>query len=1327
MKRTFLIPLFCLGIVSLLIIGRRNDLEKTDDTEYFDHPEEFAKYEQLIRTRANKEEPNYAYNHKIKELLKIRPAHHDARFRSSYNFKERGPANVPGRTRAVLALPSDSIQKTWLAATVGGGIWKTDDAGISWSNTTADLPNLSTTSLTYSASNPNIIYAGTGEYFAGRIGINGSGIYKSINQGETWMVLASTMEDPRFGNINRIIADPRSSDTLMAAVSSGLGNADGDNRSHGIFKSVDGGKNWVQTYESDNSIDQIKYDPKNPEIVYGSRRHMSMIKSTDGGNTWKELAFKYETFGRMEFDISPVNTDWIYASSESPNGGQQSSLLCSRDAGMTWGLVRRIRNRYNPFTFNYLGRQGYYDNTIMCHPFDHRKVYFGGVDLWTAEVKNERGINLVVDNTEVFSFLRLVNLDGRFNYGSIGQGNVVDSLIPRIEIRFGPGQSQKAHRFVVNGLGARVPPEGYFYQNYSKVPFEVWDIDKNRQLMVSFRDQQENGIFDLIQLNTHSLETSEHSREYLYIHDIDYSDSPNKKIARTGGRNKGHEHKLFWRIWPVLEYGQEWSTDLPKTELRIRPIIGPDVDAKITSIADAYARNGGPNRFRQQDKQVLPVGIHPDHHSLNAFNGDSVSGEFQIINSNDGGVYVSNLSTNPGTQEGDWSFVGSGLRSSQFYDADKRPGVMEFIGGMQDNGTWKSPSAEDPNGITMYNRMLGGDGFEVAWNKNNPSLILGTIQFNRIRRTVDGGKTWRFSESQIESGRNGPFYSKLDISSSDPNTVFGVGKSGVWKSIDFGNNWTLNKINSNFWADGYGIHSAYDIEVSDADGSIVWAGGGMSDRDKMFISTDGGATFDTTGFYHGETLGPISGIASHPTDRNTAYLFFSFAQGPKVLRTTDLGKTWEDISGFEGRATSDRGFPDVAVRSLYVFENDPDKIWVGTEIGLLETITGGREWHYVNSNLPSTAIFNIKKVDDVLVFATHGRGIWTFEEEKDLPKIKRSYTAINGKAIIDINIPRSYDSLFLHDIDHGRLRTLQHVDSGALQFSMDFHVDTTLNLQLVAYTNGILYSSNVSRLSHRYTDPVIMSKVDDLSNEKDYYQTGINIEPSNNFSNLAAHSSHPLINGSGLQEIYLRAPIIVDDDSAVVSFDEILLTGSEGSLVGSKMHIQGSKNGYEWKDLVKPYTSVARSEWSFARNSREEGTEELFIERSFNIYPTFSHGDTIFLKWCLSSGLATNQWGWVMDNLTIQNSFILSSKVPEDTKTYIFPSPASHFLRINLATAERRDVYELRLIDAMGRVNFNKVVIPFDLIKVSTVPRGFYLAQLLDGKKLIHSQRILLE
>ena len=103
---------------------------------------------------------------------------------------------------------------------------------------------------------------------------------------------------------------------------------------------------------------------------------------------------------------------------------------------------------------------------------------------------------------------------------------------------------KKAHRFTVpstggsNGDGgAGIPESDYTYQDYIDVPFEVWDIENNRQLMVSFRDQEDNGVFDLNPRDDASDPNLLKAREYLYIHDIDYdAAAPNAEVTdQTGG------------------------------------------------------------------------------------------------------------------------------------------------------------------------------------------------------------------------------------------------------------------------------------------------------------------------------------------------------------------------------------------------------------------------------------------------------------------------------------------------------------------------------------------------------------------------------------------------------------------------------------------------------------------------------------------------------------------------------------------------------------------------------------------------------------------------
>ncbi len=137
-----------------------------------------------------------------------------------------------------------------------------------------------------------------------------------------------------------------------------------------------------------------------------------------------------------------------------------------------------------------------------------------------------------------------------------------------VEIRFGSGKTQKAHRFLVpENATVGVLDASYAYQDYVTVPFEVWDITNNRQLMISFRDQGRDGLFNLISQNTESSIATQQSREYLYINNVTYNAaSPNASIATNGG----HVFKQMYNIWPVLADGGGWSPNsLPDATFKI--------------------------------------------------------------------------------------------------------------------------------------------------------------------------------------------------------------------------------------------------------------------------------------------------------------------------------------------------------------------------------------------------------------------------------------------------------------------------------------------------------------------------------------------------------------------------------------------------------------------------------------------------------------------------------------------------------------------------------------------------------------------------------------
>ena len=254
-----------------------------------------------------------------------------------------------------------------------------------------------------------------------------------------------------------------------------------------------------------------------------------------------------------------------------------------------------------------------------------------------------------------------------------------------------------------------------------------------------------------------------------------------------------------------------------------------------------------------------------------------------------------------------------------------------------------------------------------------------TCQYNGCAKiSYDGGVNgpWSFWTTsgfkQAESEGN-PFYSKLESSKQDADMIYGITSKGVIRSENFGDSWEYIKLGNNY--------RGGEIEVSDANPRFVYAGQYISSSSNIYLSKDWGKAFESMDLPTNGLNGYVSGIYSHPTEDSTVYLLFSYFERAKVFESKDLGATWEDLSGYPSNfetGESSNGFPNVGVNALVVMPYDPNIIWVGTEIGLLESTDRGESWNLVNSNLPNVMINDFEIGDQgQIVIATYGRGMWT--------------------------------------------------------------------------------------------------------------------------------------------------------------------------------------------------------------------------------------------------------------------------------------------------------------------------------------------------------------
>ena len=247
-----------------------------------------------------------------------------------------------GRSNAVTGVLNDPL--TYYFGGVGAGVWKTEDAGITWKNISDGFLKTGTIgAIAVAASDPNVIYVGTGEHAVrGVMTAEGDGVYKSTDAGKTWKHIGLSESK----HIATIKIHPQNPDMVYVAVQGALHNASTE---RGIYRSLDGGTTWKKVLYVDENTGaaDLSMDINNPRIFYAGmwehRRYpwkvvsggkgSAIYKSLDGGDTWQKLTKGLpEQMGKVAVHVSPANSKRVYANIEAEKGG----VFRSDDAGETW-------------------------------------------------------------------------------------------------------------------------------------------------------------------------------------------------------------------------------------------------------------------------------------------------------------------------------------------------------------------------------------------------------------------------------------------------------------------------------------------------------------------------------------------------------------------------------------------------------------------------------------------------------------------------------------------------------------------------------------------------------------------------------------------------------------------------------------------------------------------------------------------------------------------------------------------------------------------------------------------------------------------------------
>lgn len=267
----------------------------------------------------------------------------DASIYSSIKLRNIGPAVTGGRVSDFAVNPANPSE--YFVATAAGGLWKTTNAGVTWSPIFDSQPTASLGDVTMDPNNSNVIWAGSGENNSQRSVAYGDGVYKSTDGGKSWNNVGLKSSE----HIGEILIDPRNSDVVYVAAQGPLWNEGGD---RGLYKTTDGGKTWNKALEisEHTGVSDIAFDPQNPDVIYATsyqrRRHVwtlinggpesTIYKSTDAGKTWNKInkGLPSVDLGRIGIDVAPSDGNTLYAIVEAAKG--KSGFYRSTDGGASW-------------------------------------------------------------------------------------------------------------------------------------------------------------------------------------------------------------------------------------------------------------------------------------------------------------------------------------------------------------------------------------------------------------------------------------------------------------------------------------------------------------------------------------------------------------------------------------------------------------------------------------------------------------------------------------------------------------------------------------------------------------------------------------------------------------------------------------------------------------------------------------------------------------------------------------------------------------------------------------------------------------------------------
>lgn len=362
-----------------------------------------------------------------------------------------------------------------------------------------------------------------------------------------------------------------------------------------------------------------------------------------------------------------------------------------------------------------------------------------------------------------------------------------------------------------------------------------------------------------------------------------------------------------------------------------------------------YRTTDGGNTWEDNTRSYSGGPVHPDHHFLR-FSPVEASTVYLCT---DGGLF---RSRNLGRE---WESVSNGLSTIQFQSVDVDPNDPNIAyGGAQDNGT----NIFSGDKLKAWTNTFLGDGGVTKVNWKNPKIVYTSYVNQVILKSTDGGQNWAWNVTRGMDPKDGRlFYSPYNLDPSDPDTLV-AGTDRVYRSTNGAELW--NAISPRL---GFRVSA---VTVAPSSRKTIYAG--TSDGRVWVTASTGSEWYEVT---KGLPRAQVMDISVDPRNARVVYVALNGWSPNRVWKSTDAGGHWQNITD---------NLPPLPALSLALDPKNPDRLYMGTSIGVFVSEEANGRWERLGPNLPTVPIFSlvVNRRTGFLTAGTHGRGAWRYPIEK---------------------------------------------------------------------------------------------------------------------------------------------------------------------------------------------------------------------------------------------------------------------------------------------------------------------------------------------------------